>query len=215
MSRNPGNRPPAPGFSVNEVDVSKLTYEDLPPTGRALVESLPPKELAMAKWIASMERRIHQANHPSMPPIKKTRELVDLAKYFLSIVVGLVAFGFWASQYLDQFQTDTEAASTQGVTTRAIEGVRQNVEDNETAIDGVRLHTVRIELEQQNSNDRLEQLLSLEQAESRYARHAAKQYVTKIQQRINTREQVLRNPRALRRAATQIEEDPLNGLDGL
>jgi len=163
--------------------------------------------------------RKQRDSDPVPAHLKKTKAVVDFLKYVIALVIGIAALGWMGHEYIGQFQTteEAEAAATAVAIERASshEHVQIAIDENGDAIRNVRIHGVRIELEQRSTNDRLDQLLALQRADTRAERRDAERRVDELQRRIERRERVIRNPVALQRVADQVEDDPLSGLDGL
>jgi hypothetical protein len=146
--------------------------------------------------------------------LKRTKALIDLSKYIAALVIGIAAIGWLGREYISRFQTTEEAEDAQQANDDAHQRMETAIDENGEAVDNLRIYNVRIELEQRSTNDRLDQLLELEQAGTKQARRNAQRRVEEIQQRIDRRERVIRSPAALQRVADQVEEDPLSGLNG-
>ncbi len=177
----------------------------------------------IARRLSWYETMLGKVSHKPMPEkkdsavpkhLQMTKQVIDFGKYALGLVVGIAALGWMGHEYISQFQTETEATSAQEVNDTAHTSLQEAIEANGEAIDHIRVYNVRIELEQHNTHDGIEQLLVLGQAETRQERREAQREVVEIQERIDRRSRVIRNPAALKRVADQVRDDPLGGLNG-
>jgi len=177
----------------------------------------------MTQWIKSVEARMGSAgggsggNHNQDPdPVPKhllmTKQVIDFIKYVGVLIVGIATLGWMGHEYVSQFQTGEQAEAAQSSIDTSISELGGHVEDNEEAINNLRVSGVRIELEQRQTNDRLSQLLELSQADNSRERAEARERMDAIQERIDRRDRVIRDPQALRHFANQSPENPLGGL---
>lgn len=155
----------------------------------------------------------------SDPPVAKhltrTKELVDFLKYVALLVGGILSIGWWGHGYISQFQTSTEAAAVQRTNATAQAALTTKIDIASGDIQDLRIHALRVELEQRSTNDRLDQLLQLSQADTPTARTAARRRVSEIQLRIDRRTNLIRTPGALQRTADRMDRDPLGTVNDL
>lgn len=201
-------------------------YDSIPDTGRVAINSMPPanpEKEAMARWISSVERRLAQGgggdgnggNGPVPTHLRKTQQVVDFVKYIITLIIGLMTIGWVGHEYVSQFQTREDAEQSQHQIEASIGNVESAIQSNTESISRIRVYNVRIELEQQNTSDRLGQILALQSAETRSERRDAQDRVHELERRIQRREAVISDPTSLRRAADAAEANPLTGLRGL
>lgn len=220
-----GVRPPKPG-PTETLDVplgaAPQRWNDVGDTGKHLIMSLPPERPEssdMMRWIASVEGRlVDRQKRPSDPVpghLRKTRELIEFAKYIGALLIGLVTIGWMGRGYIASFQTEDEAREAQAGIEQSISAVGDRVEANDGAIENLRIRSVRIEIEQRNTNDQLGVLLDLQRASNRAERRRAARNASEVEARVQRRERVMEDPRALRQAAERLARDPFSGLEGL
>ena len=149
----------------------------------------------------------------SEPPFRKAKELLDLIKVLAAIVIALVGFGWWVSQYLGEFQTKQEAEKAQSSTERSIRELQQQSVAAHDEQFRQRYTLIQVGLEVRNTNDRLKQLIETQQANTAAERRAAEREVARLQDQIRRREQVLGSPARLE-AATR-SPDAVTTLEGL
>lgn len=227
--KQPGLRPPAPG-PAEEASGNGATdpFANMPDTGRHLIQSLPPgpKGDDMAKWIASVENRLgggsggggggKRDSDPVPKYARHTKTVIDYVKWIGTVILFLVGLGWIGREYVSSFQTDDEATAAQESINTSIADVGERVGENEESIDSLQRSGAQILLEQQNANDRLDQILELQQAgSSRAERRQAAEKVERIERNIRERRRMQRDPRALERLADEIADDPLGGLGAL
>ncbi len=153
--------------------------------------------------------------HPLPKHLRHSKMVFDFVKYIIVTIGGILALGWMGHEYVGQFQTQAQAQEAQTSNGVAHTEMQDAIEHNGKAIDNIRVYNVRIELGQRNTSDQLDQLLILEQATTRAERREALREVEDIQNDIDRRERIIRSPRALKRVADRVEEDPLGGLNGL
>lgn len=156
-----------------------------------------------------------ESQHPVPKYLRHTKHFVDFLKFIVGLIVLFIGLGWAGHEYVGELQTEVEAQEAQTSNDTAHSELQNSIEHNGKAIDNIRVYNVRIELGQRNTNGQLDQLLILEQATTRAERREALREVEDIQDNIDRRERVIRNPRALKRVADRVEEDPLGGLNGL
>jgi hypothetical protein len=147
---------------------------------------------------------------PSEPPYKKFREFGDWLKWLLTTIVGVAALGWLGHSYIDNFQTKAQADEAQQSNEQAHGRLQRalDAQDREQ-----RYFTVRINLQQQNTHDQLDQLVELQTAATRAERREAQAHAKKLRRRIERRQRVIQDPRALKRLADRLEQDPLGDLE--
>jgi hypothetical protein len=170
-------------------------------------------EMPQSWWdhVRSSVRPEEERRVKSDPPYKRTKDYLDWLKWLVMTVLGLVAFGFMGAQWIGGFSTKEEAEEIQEQNETAHGEIQTAVEANEEQIGEVQFITVRIELEQRQTNDRLEILLDRSSAQTRAERAAAEARAREVSRRIERRERLLRDPGRLKR----IAENPIRGLEGL
>lgn len=179
-----------------------------------------PPYSARHSWYEKLLQDVKEVgNMPASDPVpshlRKTKMLIDFVKWTGGLVVAIAAFGWLGHSYVSDFQTEEDAVAAQQSNDEAHAGLQSSIEHNGRSIGNLRVHNVRIELEQRNTSDRSRQLLELNQANTRRERQDAEDRVDEIERRIKRRERVLRNPAALQRLADRAAEDPLVDLDDL
>lgn len=199
--------------------------DNLPDAGKQAILSMPPESperIAMLQLIASLEKRFSGpggGGRDSDPPIPKhmlkTKQVLDFVKWVVILIVGILTLGWVAHEYVSGFMTREEHSTAGQAMRDDVEAINDAVVENEDSISSLRVSGVRIELEQRNTNDRLDQVLSVVQAGSRTERASASRRNEGIQRRIEARERMINNPDALRRLVNDAGEDPITALDGL
>lgn len=229
----PGARPPGPGPTERLDPGNGVASDDpfgaVPDTGRHLIMSLPPgrpESDEMVKWIASVENRLggkgggggggggSNSDHPIPRYARKTQTVIDYIKWIGSTLLFLVGLGWLAHSYIGQFQTEEEAQAVQAEVDEDLGSIEQAVVENEQSIESLQLSGVQIMLEQGNTNDRLDQILELQQAgNTRREKQRAQDEVRAIQRRIDRRRRTQMDSAELHRIADQLRDDPLAGLE--
>jgi hypothetical protein len=144
-----------------------------------------------------------------------TKGKVEWVRWLLGVLAVLVGAGWFGRSYIDSFATKEDLDTAQVVNSQAHEQLQTGIDTTTKRLDSVRLYNVRIELEQRNTNDRLDAIRALQGARTASDRREAQSKVLEIDERIRRRERIVRNPAALQQVADQVEENPLVGLDGL
>lgn len=188
-------------------------YEDLPPTGRSAVVSMPPDQRHFAAWVVrTMETQKQQ--RPSEPPLKKTKDLVEWVRWALTIVLGIAAVGWFAKEYVGQFQTKEEAKAVQQEIAASSRDVQSTIATHDDELEVMRVNDVRFDLQMRSLADRMDALIALSGAETPAERREAARHAVEVERQISTRERYLRDPQTLRRLAEDRRRDPYRFNEG-
>jgi hypothetical protein len=195
------------------VDDEEVTPVDRPPRVSDPGNGTPDRSWLRksARWVARSIVPVRPSGEGAMgePVYRRTREYLDWLKWLVMTTLGLIAVGWVGAQYVGQFQTREEAEETAQDQERDLEGVKTRVELLGDEMEAQRYITVQVQFEVANANDRLDQLVELQRAQTTMERREAERRVDDLQRQIERREHMMRSPARLKAAADAQRRDPL------